>query len=151
MSTEPDPSKSGRNPDGTFALGNRANPAGKPRGARSKAVVALDALGREAGAELVQNVIRAALRGDMAAMKIVLDRIWPARRGAPVAINLPVIHTAGDLVAAMAAVADAAASGELTPEEGETFTKLIEANRRAIETADLAQRIEALEAKEAGR
>lgn len=81
----------------------------------------------------------------MGAMKIVLDRIWPARRGAPVNLDLPAIRTADDVVAAMAAIADAVAGGDLTPDEGEVFAKLIEANRRAIETADLAQRIEALE------
>ena len=146
-----DPKKTGRNPDGTFAPGNRVNPAGKPVGARHKAVQALDALGRDTGAELVRSVIKAALAGDMSAMRIVLDRIWPARRGAPVAIDLPAIRTADDVVAAMAAIADAASDGDLSPEEAETFAKLIEANRKALETADLERRLAALEAKEAVR
>lgn len=146
-----EPIDSGRQPDGRFAPGNNANPAGRPRGSRNKAIQALDALGREAAEELVKSVIDSAKDGDMQAARIILDRIWPSRRGAPVSLDLPSIKTAADVQAAMAAVAEAVAGGQITPDEGEAFCKLVEANRKAIETADLAERIERLEQMNGGR
>ena len=43
--------------------------------------------------------------GDMAAARIILDRVWPARKSRPVALDLPEIKTAADVVAALGAAA----------------------------------------------
>ncbi|MDX5930498.1 DUF5681 domain-containing protein [Acidiphilium acidophilum] len=132
--------------DGRFKPGQSGNPAGKPRGARHKAVQALDILGRNASEEIVLAVIQQAKSGDMRAAELVLRRVWPERKGSPVELDLPTIRTAEDAMLAMSVVTDAAAAGTISPDEGEGFAKLIEAHRRAIETADLAERIAALEA-----
>jgi hypothetical protein len=132
--------------DTRFKPGVSGNPAGKPRGARHKAVQALDILGRNASEEIVLAVIQQAKSGDMRAAELVLRRIWPERKGSPVELDLPTIRTAEDAMLAMSVVTDAAAAGTISPDEGEGFAKLIEAQRRAIETADLADRIAALEA-----
>jgi hypothetical protein len=47
---------------------------------------------------------------------------------------------------AMAAVVAAVADGTLTPEEAASISAILEAQRRAVETAQLEQRIAALEA-----
>jgi len=46
----------------------------------------------------------------------VLDRVWPIRKGRPVALDLPRITTATDVATALGLVADAVGAGELTPE-----------------------------------
>jgi hypothetical protein len=99
--------------------------------------------------DVVRAVIAAARGGDMAAAKLVLERVIPARRGRPVALKLPSLETSADLVAALASITNAVASGELTPEEGQSVAAILEQQRRAIETIQLEQRIAALEARNA--
>jgi hypothetical protein len=72
---------------------------------------------------------------------MVLARVWPVRRGRPVTLTLPPIKTAADVVTAFGAVADAMAAGELTPEEASAVAGVLEAKRRAIETAELEERL----------
>jgi hypothetical protein len=77
---------------------------------------------------------------------MVLSRVWPVRRGRPVTLSLPPIKAAVDVVAAaLGAVADAMTAGELTPEEASAVAGVLEAHRRAIETADLDERLRRLE------
>jgi hypothetical protein len=120
-------------------------------GSRHRATLLLDRIGAEAGASVLQTVVRAAERGDMAAARIVLDRAWPVRRGRPVRLELPELRAAADLAAALGAVASAVALGDLSPEEGSAVAAVLEAQRKAIETQELERRIAALEAvKESG-
>ena len=65
-------------------------------------------------------------------------------------IEVTPISTAADTVAATGAVVAAVATGAISPEEGQAVAGVIEFQRRAIETNDLAARIEALE-RGAGR
>jgi hypothetical protein len=102
-----------------------------------------------AASELLERMIESAKGGDMRAAELILSRVWPVRKGRPVSLALPAIKTSADLVVAMGALADAVASGEVTPDEGAAVTTILEAKRRAIETNDLEQRISALE-KERG-
>ena len=74
-------------------------------------------------------------------------RVWPERKGRPVAVDLPTLHSAEDLVAALSAVTGAVSAGDLSPEEGQAVAAIMEMQRRAIETADLERRVAALETK----
>lgn len=134
---------------GRWHPGQSGNPAGRPKGARHAALVALDKIGAANAEALMQRAIEMALTGDVQAMRIMLDRLWPARRGRPVEVDIPALHTPADAVAALGAIAAAASMGEVTPEEAHALASIVEAQRRAIETLDLARRIEALEAKAA--
>ncbi len=136
----------GRKQDGRpFEPGQSGNPAGRPKGARHAALLALDAIGVEAGKDIMQAVVKAAKEGDMRAADILLRRLWPERKGRPVTLDLPAMQSAADLPAVLGTVAQAVASGDLTPEEGQALAAVVEAQRRAIETADLEQRVAALE------
>ena len=75
------PAKTGRI-QGRFAPGESGNASGRPPGARSKAIAALDAVGERGALAVVRAVIRAARKGDVRAAEIVLSRCWPARKGA---------------------------------------------------------------------
>ena len=128
-----------------FQPGQSGNPAGKPPGTRSKVLAELDRLGAEGAQAVLQAVLAAAQNGDIAAAALVLKRCWPEARGRAVRLSLPPISTAADTVAATGAVVDAVATGAISPEEGQAVAGVIEFQRRAIETNDLAARIEALE------
>ncbi|MGE4483384.1 DUF5681 domain-containing protein [Acidocella sp.] len=141
------PENSAKKQAGRFQPGQSGNPAGKPRGARHKAVQAMDLLGRNEGEEILLSVIQAAKKGDMRAAEIILRRIWPETKGRPVQIDLPAVSDAGGVLEAMAAITQAAATGEITTDEAASLAALVEGQRRAIETHDLEARIAALETR----
>lgn len=128
-----------------FKPGQSGNPAGRPPGTRNRALVLLDQMGEEAAADVVRGVIDAAKRGDIVAARAVLDRVWPLRRGRPVALPLPAVTTPEGIAAALAAVVAAMGDGTLTPDEAAAVASVIEGQRRAIETVELERRIAALE------
>src|SRR3954471_22446611 len=84
---------------GRFAPGN----PGRPRGSRHAALIALDAIGADNAREVMQAVVDAARGGDMRAADILLSRLWPQRKGRPVALDLPALNTAADVAVALAA------------------------------------------------
>ena len=91
-------------------------------------------------------VIEAASKGDMAAARLILDRICPARREPAVSLDLPNIESAADLPMAIAAILQAVSAGDLTPGEAAKITSTIEAAGSAIELHDLDRRIADIEA-----
>jgi hypothetical protein len=127
-----------------FEPGNPGGP-GRPVGSRNKATLALDQIADDAGKAILEKMVEAAKGGDLRAAELVLQRIWPARKSRPIALALPAIQSASDVVAAVGAVADAVGTGEITPDEGQAVASILEAKRRAIETVDLEARLSALE------
>jgi hypothetical protein len=128
--------------------GQSGNPSGRAKGSRNRVLTALDKIGEDAAREVLGAAVAAAKGGDLGAASLILSRVWPARKGRPVVLDLPTMTCAADLPAVLGAVAQAVAAGEITPEEGQAFAAVVEAQRRAIETADLAERLAALEAKQ---
>ena len=126
--------------------GVSGNPKGPGTGSRNRASLLLDRMAEGEAEAVLQSVLMAAKAGDMGAAKVLLDRVWPARKGRPVRLELPEMRTPADLAAALGAVAGAVARAELSPEEGAAVAAVLESQRRAIETAQLEQRIAALEA-----
>jgi hypothetical protein len=128
-----------------FQKGQSGNPHGRAEGSRNKASFLLDRLAED-GAEAIQKqVIEAAKGGDLKAAELILARIWPPRRGRPVHIDLPAVRTTREVSDGMAAVVEALAAGEVTPEEAATISGVLEARRKALETHELAARVDRLE------
>jgi hypothetical protein len=139
------PTKNGdKSTDTRFQPGNPGGP-GRPQGSRNKATLALDKIAEEAGEDILNKMVEAAMSGEMRAAELVLQRIWPARKSRPIALTLPAIQSASDVVAAVGAVADAVGAGDITPDEGQAVASILEAKRRAIETVTLEARLTALE------
>ena len=128
-----------------FQKGLSGNPAGKPKGTRNATTLALETLLDGQATALTQKAIDLALTGDMAALRLCLDRILPSRKDRPVTFTLPPINSAQDAAATVSAVLAAVASGELTPADAGEISKLIESYVKAFETAELAERLERLE------
>ena len=128
-----------------FEPGVSGNPNGRPRGSRNKTTLALESLLDGQATALTQKAIDLALAGDMAALRLCLDRTLPPRKDRPVTFTLPPITSARDAAQTVSAVMTAVAAGELTPADAGEISKLIEAYVRAFETAELAERLERLE------
>ena len=120
---------------------------GRPRGARNKGSLWLEAVGGEGTEKVIRRVQKEAERGNMYAAALVLARTWPRRRGRPVTLDLPSVTDTGGLVAAQAAVIAAMAKGEISPDEAESVASVLETQRRAIETNDHGRQIEELRAE----
>ena len=124
-----------------FAPGN----PGKPRGARSRVTIAIEALLEGQHEALTQAAIDKALEGDTVALRLCLDRLAPPRRDSPITFDLPAIASASDAVAASSALLAAVAAGEVTPDEGGRVMALLSAHRLIVETGDLERRVAELE------
>lgn len=131
-------------PGRPFEPGHPGGP-GRPAGSRNKATLLLDQLAEGDAQAVLEKQLELAKGGDQRAAEIVLSRVWPVRKGRPVTLAIPPIKTAADIVAALGAVANAMAAGEVTPDEAASVASVLEVKRRSIETADLAVRIEAIE------
>jgi hypothetical protein len=125
--------------------GMSGNPAGRPKGARHKYLLAVEALLDGEAEGLTRKAIELALAGDTTALRLCFERILPARKDRPVQLELPPMEGTKDLGRATAALLEAVAAGELTPSEAAELGKLIEGHRKAIEMADLEERVRRLE------
>ncbi len=128
-----------------FKPGQSGNPAGKPKGVRHKTTRLVEKLLAEDVEAIVKMVTDAAKQGDMTAARIILDRILPARKDNPVSFDLPRLEAPADAVAAHAAIIEAVAGGDLTPDEGETLAKLIDGFVRSVELVEIDERLRKLE------
>jgi hypothetical protein len=140
------PDKTGqKQADTRFKPGQSGNPDGRPKGARNVTTLALEALLDGQAQALTQKAIDLALTGDMAALRLCLDRILPPRKDRPVTFTLPAIKSAQDAAAVVSAVLTAVAAGELTPADAAEIGKLVDSYVRAFETAERAERLDRLE------
>jgi len=129
-----------------FQKGESGNPAGRPRGSRNRATLLMESLLADDAEAIGRKAIEMAKQGDMAAIRLCMDRLAPARKGEPVACELPPLDKPADSVAATATVVAAVAAGELTPSEGADLAKVIDVYVRAIETKAFDERLTKLEA-----
>ncbi|MBU7579820.1 MAG: hypothetical protein KAF27_05035 [Porphyrobacter sp.] len=95
--------------------------------------------------KLTRKAVELALEGDTVALRLCLDRLAPSRRDAPVSFPLPPVRTATDAVAAGAAVLDAMAGGDLTPDEAGRVMAVLTAHKAMVTLGELEERIAALE------
>ena len=121
--------------------------AGRPRGSKNKTTQILDQLAEGQAEQIMQKVIELASDGDVACLRMLLDRISPIRKGQPINIDLPPIKTIQDVLAAIPLLWTGIADGRLTPDEVGAMSLFAERSMAAIELQDLDKRIEALEQK----
>ena len=133
--------KNGRNTDGKFSDGN----AGRPKGSRNKATIAIESLLEGQAEALTQTAISKALEGDSIALRLCMDRIAPPMKDKPVVFPLPHMQDAMDASEAAGSVLRAVSDGELTPIEATRVMGLIENFRRTLELTDIENRMKALE------
>lgn len=125
--------------------GTSGNPRGRPKGSRNQATLLAMAAMEGELKNVVRMVIDAAKGGDMAAARLVVDKLIPAVRERAVSIVLPAINGVDDCAIAQAKVIAEVACGQLLPSEGEALASLIEQQRRSLETSEVIKRLMVLE------
>ena len=146
MSAAPD-----RTPRGHFIPGHDkpgpGNPQVKKLAAYRKAVRrAVTARDLEA---VFKALLEAARTGDVLAARELFDRCLGKATTAPqtVKLDLPAIVDPKGCTVALAALLEALGRGDIDPNQAAAVAALIEAQRRALETTSLTERIAAIEAQ----
>jgi hypothetical protein len=126
-----------------FEKGNQLG-KGRPAGSRNKRAIFQEAL--EADGEAIIKKIKAqALKANATAMRLCMERLLPVAQRSNVEFSMPRVETAASLTEAGARVTEAVASGRLSPQEGEAVAKMLESQRRNIETGEIEGRVKSLE------
>ena len=150
MAENAGPKQPRRGPGRRFRPGQSGNPTGKRPGTRNRATLAAEALLDGEAEALTRKAIEMAKQGDIAALRLCLDRIVPPRRERPVQFRLPALRTQRDAAAAMAAIADAVANGNISTSEAAELSMIVESFVRTVEASEFDQRLQALENRDAG-
>src|SRR3954447_22005074 len=137
-------------------MANEVEPDAAPTrgGARRKAdYIALTKAARARfdtlAAESIEAVFQAVLTavtqdGDMAAARLLGDRVIPSRRGAPVSFHIRPLKTPEDCALAYADLLDDVGAGRLTPDEAQTISAIVGKRAELFPSIELAAEIEVL-------
>lgn len=104
----------------------------------------LDKLAATNADEIFRVLLEGARERDPTCVRILVDRLWPSRRGATITFTIPPIKNAADVEKAQGHFLEQVALGVMTPEEGNTVSAMLERRLKAFETAELAKQLEEL-------
>ncbi|APR65680.1 hypothetical protein CN03_01350 [Thalassolituus oleivorans] len=130
---------------GKFKAGQSGNPAGKPKGTIHKVTQLRDALLDDVPA-LLERTKQAALEGDMTAMKILLDRTVPTLKPGQATVYLPELDVDMPVHQKASIITNAVVTGDIPAESGLSLLKMAEALAKILETTQIREELDALEA-----
>lgn len=128
-----------------FQRGQSGNPSGRPLGSKNKATLFAELLQDGEREEILRKVVDNAKAGDPTAMRLVIDRLDPKPRSRTIEVELPPASTREGIIAALEAVTQAVAKGEITPDEGHSFVALLLRTYQAIAERGILERMEQAE------
>jgi len=100
-----------------FVKGQSGNPRGRPSRAHQAAWVGQNLIDRKT-IQLVEGAVGWAQGRDKAMLRDCLRRVVPPRTEAPVWLKVPPIENGSDVKAALKAIANAVAQGDIPPAQG---------------------------------
>ena len=124
----------------SWGKGQSGNPRGRPKGTgRSHKLSRLLASESEA---LIQKALDLALGGDMQALRLCVERIFPVPKDRPIELR----NFGDDPTTQANRIVKAMLEGALTASEAQAALSVIESQLRIVEAAELEARVRALEA-----
>ena len=127
-----------------FQKGQSGNPAGKPKGC-SKRVQLLNQLVMPAREEIVKKAIELAMDGNETMLKFLLERMLPARpKEEPIELEQ---ELTGSMAEQAGQIMEFMTSGAIAVADGTAMLSGLTSRCRIVETTELLERVEALEAK----
>jgi hypothetical protein len=133
----------------TFVKGQSGNPAGRPPGSRNKATILAETIFESEAETIIRMAIDKAKEGDMTAIRLCLERVFPRLRDRATLFDLPPISNASEALAALTGIVAGVRAGEITAAEGSELSKLVDHYLRALEAKDFEPRLNMLEAASA--
>jgi hypothetical protein len=120
----------------------KGNP-GRRVGSKNRRSLVSAALLADEEQELVGKAVELAKSGDIQMLKFLLTRILPRDRA--IKVELPKMEYADDAVVALGAIAQAISEGKISPSEGAALATVVNSYARAIDLADIVQRMDKLD------
>jgi tripartite-type tricarboxylate transporter receptor subunit TctC len=124
-----------------FTAGN----AGRKLGSKNRVTVIASSLLEGETEALVRKAVELAKAGDRDMLKFLLGRVLPRER--TIKFDMPTMEFGDDGVAALGSIMRAVAAAEITPDEGAKLATIVNSYTAAIDVADVAKRMDALEAQ----
>jgi hypothetical protein len=100
---------------------------------------------QDAAPDLTRVLIEKAKKGDMQAMRLCVERMYPAPKEQALQLTLPPIESAKDLPAACRALTNGMAEGQISAAEGESVVHMLTSFAQIFETTDHDRRLTELE------
>jgi hypothetical protein len=118
---------------------------GRPVGSKNRATQILERLAEGEAEQIIQTVLERAKAGNDACLRMLLDRLWPPRRGQPVKLDMPPLKTSADVLNAITSLWSAIGEGCFTPDEASALSLVAERSMQVISQQDILKRTEVLE------
>lgn len=132
----------------TFKSGVSGNPTGRPKGTGARQQLFSNFVEPHQEA-LFETAINLALGGNEVMLRLFLERMLPAKPTDDVVnMQMPLINNnnkAAGLSIRGEVILQAVSNGEITPEQGKVIMGVIDAQRKNIETSELAIRLVEIE------
>jgi hypothetical protein len=129
-----------------FQPGNQLG-QGRPKGSRNRPKRGDDLLDQFAPHLMGECIRRALKEGDRTALRLCVERVSPARRGAPLSFKLPTIRSAQDAERAVEKVTQALHRGQCTPAQATEVMKFLQAYMQLLPDLQWERRLDKLEQK----
>lgn len=127
-----------------FQPGRSGNPSGRPKGSRNKSGRLLDELEKDLPL-LIGAAKRKALSGDTAALRLLLERLIPAKKMESSLVIIENLEQATTLTEKANVIIDAIATGKMPPDIGTNLITALGSTAKITELDALMKRVEALE------
>lgn len=127
-----------------FQPGTSGNPKGRPKGSRNKNKRLLEALEDDLP-QLIEATKKRALQGDTAALRLLLERLIPAKKSESSTIAIRNLKRTKTLTEKANVIMDAIANGKIPPDIGTSLIAALGNTAKITELDELIRRVEALE------
>ena len=126
-----------------FETGNKFG-RGRPPGSRNKKTLLIEELLDENSESLLHKALDLAQQGNVPMLRLLLDRVLPRSKDAPVRIGPLPMDTPAEVVQAQAKLMRELVLGKLTPNQAEQIFSLMGRYRQLLEFQNIGQRIRAV-------
>lgn len=85
---------------------------------------------------MLRKAIQLALKGNVTALRLCLDRAYPVPTERPIDSALPPVTETAQAPAALSAILAGIGQGQITPGEGAVIAEIVEAQKRLLEARE---------------
>jgi hypothetical protein len=118
---------------------------GRPKGSRNRSTAAALALLHEHSEALIKKCIAEALKGNMIAMRLCIERILPVLQESAVNFKVGATDTCAEVGQVQDSILKEVSKGRIVPKQGAIVVNILEGKRRTIENQKLEERVSVLE------
>jgi hypothetical protein len=120
---------------------------GRPTGSRNKSTAAALALLGEHAEALMKKCIAEALKGNMVAMRLCIERILPAVQEGAIKFKVGPTSTCAEVGQMQDSILEEVGKGRIVPHQGAIVVSILDGKRLVLESTGLEERLRAVESE----